>query len=72
MACEPERLLTRQQVQRTLARVRQATALLWSENPKKRSPIRRVIDQLTELGDDLLHEIEEHDEVLRIEGRPIR
>jgi hypothetical protein len=53
-----ERLLTREQVQRTRARIDGATCLLWGENPAKNSPIRRVIDQLTELADDLLHEIE--------------
>ena len=67
-----EKLLTREKVQRTRARVEQACLLLWAENPKKNSPVRKVIDQLTELADDLLHEIEELDEVLRIEGGPVR
>ena len=53
-----ERLLTRETVQRTRARVEQASLLLWSLNPKRDSVERQVIDQLTELANDLIHELE--------------
>ena len=52
------KLLSRQQVQRTRARVVQATDLLWNGN------IVRVIEQLTELSDDLLAELDEFDSSL--------
>jgi len=53
-----DNLLSRQQVQRTRARVVQATDLLWNGN------IVRVIEQLTELSDDLLAELDEFDSSL--------
>jgi hypothetical protein len=54
-----DKVLSRETVQRTLARVRQATDILWQQEIIK--PLRPVIDQLTELGDDLLHELQEFD-----------
>jgi hypothetical protein len=63
------KLLTREQVERTRARVIRATDNLWDESqghaPTKL--IKLTIDQLTELSDDLLHELYAFDRALTAE-----